>query len=71
MTRTLIIKPDMQISRIRLSYKSHLRRANQIDIERIACRNPTPSGVGQGKLYDNAVTGVAAPPPKAAEESPA
>jgi len=26
-------------------------------LERIACRNPTSSGVGQGKLYDNAVSG--------------
>jgi hypothetical protein len=26
-------------------------------IERIDCRNPAPSGVGQGKLFDNAVSG--------------
>ena len=26
-------------------------------VERIACRNPTSSGVGQDKLYDNAVSG--------------
>ena len=25
--------------------------------ERIACRNPIPSGVGQSKLYDNAISG--------------
>ena len=28
-----------------------------IQFERSACRNPIPSGVGQGKLYDNAVSG--------------
>jgi DNA polymerase III subunit gamma/tau len=27
-----------------------------IAVERIACRNPTPEGVGLGKLYDNAVS---------------
>jgi len=29
----------------------------EVSFERIACCNPIPSGVGQGKLYDNAVSG--------------
>ena len=32
-------------------------RALGVEIERTACRNPTPSGVGLGKLFDGAVSG--------------
>jgi hypothetical protein len=34
----------------------YLKKVNKF-IERIACRNLIPSGVAQGKLYDNAVSG--------------
>ncbi len=41
----------------RLRSQAILYLSPEKPIERIACRNPTPEGVGQGKLYDNAVSG--------------